>query len=76
MPEPTWQYYRRGVIANITEEEARHAFDGWQYRSDERGMALFLIEQMWREIDRLRAENATLRDHAARLLPDPERENP
>jgi hypothetical protein len=54
-PVPEWRFYRKGKIVPITEEEARHTFDHWGIRSDDRGAALLMIEQLWQEIDRLRA---------------------
>jgi hypothetical protein len=53
-----WRFYRNGIIVPITEDEARHMFDRWSILSDENGAALTLIEQMWCEIDQLRAELA------------------
>lgn len=62
---PAWEFYRNGKIVTITEDEARHQFDVWSVMSDDRGMALLLFEQLWAEIDRLRA--------SARVI-DPENE--
>lgn len=52
---PHWKFYRNGKIVPISEEEARHTFDRWNTLSDDRGAALLMIEQLWAEIDRLRA---------------------
>lgn len=52
---PEWKFYRNGKIVPITEEEARRTFDGWSTLSDDRGAATLMIEQLWQEIDRLRA---------------------
>ncbi len=54
-PAGSWQYYRAGKIVPITEEEARRNFDCWHFLSDDRGAATFMIEQLWNEIDQLRA---------------------
>lgn len=53
-PAGCWQYYRGGVIVPITEDEARHNFDGWKVHSDDRGAATFMLKQLWNEIDQLR----------------------
>lgn len=60
MSNAQWRYYRNGVIVPITEEEARHTFDRWKVLSDDRGAATLMIEQLWTEIDRLRADKESL----------------
>lgn len=55
-PLSAWQFYREGVIVPITEDEARHQFDDWGYRSDGRGAAMFMLDQLWNEIDQLRVK--------------------
>lgn len=54
-PAGQWQYYREGVIVPIPEEEARKQFERWKILSDGRGMATFMLDQLWDEIDKLRA---------------------
>jgi hypothetical protein len=54
----SWRYYRLGSITPITEDEARHTFDHWRILSDERGAAGLMLDQLWAEIDRLRARFA------------------
>lgn len=59
-PDPTvalaeWRFYRHGKIVPIPEKEARDQFRSWEDRSDDRGMAMLMFEQLWTEIDRLRA---------------------
>lgn len=62
-----WKYYRSGKIVPITEDEARNTFDYWGVLSDDRGMACLMHEQMWAEIDRLRAELAARDERIAGL---------
>lgn len=74
-----WNFYRDGAIVRITENAARHELDAWRLRSCDRGMSMLLHDQMWSEIDRLRAtlaerdtEITTLRANALDLSAVPE----
>lgn len=55
-PMSEWAYYRQGVINTITENEARKIFDNWKVLSCDRGAATLMIDQLWNEIDQLRAQ--------------------
>lgn len=67
-PLSAWQYYRNGVIVPITEDEARHNFDRWRIRSCDRGAATFMLDQLWNEIDQLRAANGVMREALEYIL--------
>lgn len=62
-----WKFYRNGEFVPITEDEARHTFDRWGVLSDDRGMACLMHDQLWAEIDRLRAELAAKSERIAEL---------
>jgi len=51
-----WKWYEDGVLMEVPEETARHAHDGWKWLSNERAMMTVMIDQLWKEIDRLRSE--------------------
>jgi hypothetical protein len=53
--EAAWRWYKDGVIVEVSEQHARHVFDRWKFLSDDRGSATLMLDQLWAEIDRLRA---------------------
>lgn len=53
---PKWMFYHEGVYEEATEEEIRNFTRTLGTYSDEKGMAFVAMQQMWSEIDRLRAQ--------------------